>query len=217
MACYGRGLNARLPFADGVLTPSQRYMAKRRYAECVANGSHFHEIRIWDPQYREAFSRSTPYGVWVALIEKVWDDICDREGRPEYSFREARRRGVLNIIPELCELAWDFHDRNRLLVWVQFVNACLPFSKTAETMLLKQVAMGGDGEYLRCGIPNREGRLHPFGPGAPNRIYVRPRPGRKNRNGLGPPRLSYAPPPKPPTFIERVFAWAKTKAKSWLG
>lgn len=136
-------------FENNILTCEQRAAAEARYAECSSSGNRFFRIDITD--YPSAFvGKKTLYGVWLALVEELWDDIRERQG-DDYSFGRMKELGR-DIAPDLCSPALDFYKRNRLLVWEQFVNARRPISKTARAKSLKAEVLTGSG-YVTYGAP----------------------------------------------------------------
>jgi len=139
-----------MPFFENcILTCEQRAAAEARYVEYSSSGDKFLRIDITD--YPSAFiGKKTLYGVWLALVEELWDDIRERQGN-DYSFGRMKDLGR-DITPDLCSLALDFYRRNRLLVWEQFVNACRPVSKTARARSLKAEVLTGSG-YVTYGAP----------------------------------------------------------------
>lgn len=184
MACCSGEVKAG--FDRDILTGDQWLAAWMRYNMTGgSDGMHgigrFVRVSIRSRKFRRAFRRKTLYGCWLRLVELVWNDIREREGNPAYSFRRARR--FRDVEGEICELALDFKERNRLLVWEQFVNACMPFSKQARSRLARQAFAGGNAEYLECGVPNGPG-LSSF-----------------------PKNLKYVPTRKKPSFLRRLMAW----------
>ena len=139
-----------MPFFENcILTCERRAAAEARYAEYSSSGNRFLRIDITD--YPSAFvGKKTSYGVWLALAEELWDDICERRGN-DYSFGRMKELGR-DITPDLRSLALDFYRRNTLLAREQFVNACRPISKTARARPLKAEALAGSG-YVTHSAP----------------------------------------------------------------
>lgn len=144
----GGGEMTYMPFFENcILTRGRRAAAEARYAEYSFSGNRLLCcIDITD--YPSAFvGKKTPCGVWLALVEELWDDICERRGN-DYSFGRMKELGR-DITPDLRSLALDFYRRNTLLAREQFVNACRPISKTARARSLKAEALAGSGYVTR--------------------------------------------------------------------
>ena len=140
-----------MPFFENcILTRERRAAAEARCAEYSSSGNRLLCcVDITD--YPSAFvGKKTPYGAWFALVEELWEDICERQGN-DYSFGRVKELGR-DIKLDLRSLALDFYRRNTLLAREQFVNACRPISKTARARPLKAEALAGSG-YVTRGAP----------------------------------------------------------------
>ena len=147
----GDGEMTYMPFFENcILTRERRAAAEARYAEYSSSGDRLLCcIDITD--YPSAFvGKKTPHGAWLALVEELWDDICERQGN-DYSFGRVKELGR-DITLDLRSLALDFYRRNTLLAREQFVNACRLISKTARARPLKAEALAGSG-YVTRGAP----------------------------------------------------------------